>query len=131
MIPSRRFVQPHVADIEEKIGADHQDVRYVEPNGIGQRAGLSVGVELAEQADDIAGQNQQLKGDALALGGPGFQRLGDVEGPGAAEQAQHGDFTELGDGHTSFSPLLKVVERVVRRRRLTSRRGASPAPSAR
>ena len=64
--------------IENEIDADHQDVGDIEPRGIGQGAGLAVSVELAEEADEVADEDEQLEDDALPLGRFRSQGLGDV-----------------------------------------------------
>ncbi len=71
-------VQFSVAEAQDQIDADHDDVRDVEPGRIGQDAGIGEADEFSRDPADVSDQDNDLKADALSLRGPGADGFDDV-----------------------------------------------------
>ena len=99
-------VQGRIADIQADVDEHHEDVREIEPDGIGPHTGAVPGNELSRQAHELSEYDDDLEDDALSPGRPGPPGLGDIEGPGSAEGDEHPDLTKLYDIHIRF--LLSV-----------------------
>ena len=88
-------------EVQADICGDHGEIQDVHGQNVPDHIAAE---DLAQDAAEVAGVNQQQKGQALTLGGAIFQGGADVVGPGAAKADHHGDFQKLSDMFHKLPP---------------------------
>lgn len=94
------LIKAFVAEVDDEGGAQHAEVDTIEGEGEDSEGGpIGVaegdpGADLAQNAADVAEEDEEGEHKARSLRRAGFIGTHEVEGPGASEENDHKDFED-------------------------------------